>query len=145
MGSESTEGTAIHIVDFSVHFARIYSAIAANDAEFIDDFVDHVEQNGLNGLPGRLKCSWDISADDPMYASKSQYAKTWNLWHYHLGMPAYDTAKGHGNYTSEWILHLRRHPCGSRTTIVDWDSHPPFALPKQAYLWLPDESPIRGD
>jgi hypothetical protein len=141
MGSEGTSGAPKHVIDFSVHFAKIYDVVAANDADFIDSFIEHAEEHGLVGLPGRLKCSWDIPPDDPQFASKTQYAKKWNLWHYHVGMPHYDMTNGHGDFTSQWVLHLRRHPCGLYTTIVDWDPHPPFVLPKENTLWRPGESP----
>lgn len=146
MGQEGTEGSGtglIHIVDFSVHFARIYEQAAANDVDFVDDFIEHVESNGLKGLPGRLKYSWDVPVDDPRFASKSQYAKKYSLWHYHFGMgkDGFDQSRPYGDWTSQWILHLRRHSCGSRTTIVDWDSHPPFELPRLDRLWTTDEAP----
>ena len=141
MDSEAA-GTIQHVVDLSINFAQIYSTIAANDSKFVDDFIDHVEQYGLNGLPGRLKPSWDIPTNDPFWLKKVQFAQQWHLWHYHLGMPSFDQSKGHGDYTSEWVLHLRRPPCGTRTIIVDWDKHPPFELPKEKYfLMLGDEQP----
>lgn len=146
MGQEGAEGKGtgvIHVVDFSVHFAKVYQTAPANDLDFVDDFVEHVEVNGLKGLPGRLKISWDVDPNDPLFASKCQYAMKYNLWHYHLGMGkgGYDQSRAHGDWTSEWILHLRVHPCGKRTTIVDWDPHPPFALPNPKILWTDGEDP----
>ncbi|KWS35891.1 hypothetical protein AL065_01100 [Pseudomonas amygdali pv. ulmi] len=146
MGGEGAEGTqtrVIHIVDLSTHFAKIYGTAPANDIDFIDDFIEHVEENGLDGLPGRLKISWDIHKDDPLYARKSQYAKKYDLWHYHVGVGkgGYDQTKPYGDWTSQWVIHLRRHPCGTRTTIVDWDPHPPFILPQPNTLWTPGEEP----
>lgn len=147
MGEKGAEGTStgvIHVVDFSVSFAKIYDRVAANDIDFIDDFVEHVEANGFNNLPGRLKISWDVDKDDPQFASKTVYAKKYNLWHYHLGMGkgGFDQSRPYGDWTSEWVIHLRRHPCGTRTTIVDWDPHPPFALPRPETLWGPGEDPF---
>ncbi|HBP0349478.1 hypothetical protein ACM77G_02435 [Pseudomonas aeruginosa] len=147
MGQEGAEGkgaSVIHVVDFSVHFAKIYDTAPANDQDFVDDFVEHVESNGLEGLPGRLKISWSIDSNDPQYSTKSQYAKKYQLWHYHVGIGkgGYDQARPYGDWTSQWILHLRRHECGQRTTIVDWDSHPPFTLPKLETLWVPGEEPF---
>lgn len=146
MGQEGTEGkgrSLVHTVDMSTHFAKIYANGAANDIDFVDDFIEHVEENGLVDLPGRLKISWDVHKDDPQYASKSQYAKKYLLWHYHLGMGkgGYDKSRAYGDWTSEWVLHLRRHSCGTRTTIVDWDPHPPFVLPTTGRLWTPGETP----
>ncbi|WP_312623300.1 hypothetical protein [Pseudomonas juntendi] len=147
MGQEGAEGKGagvIHIVDFSVHFARIYSTVPANDIDLVDDFIEHVEANGLTDLPGRLKFSWDISPNDRQYASKSQYAKKYNLWHYHVGIgkDGYDKGRPYGDWTSQFVLHLRKHECGQRTTIVDLDPHPPFTLPLEDTLWLPGEKPF---
>lgn len=146
MGQESIEGSRtglIHIVDFSVHFSKIYDTAPANDQDFIDDFVEHVETNGLTGLPGRLKASWDIHRDDPQFATKCQYAKKYALWHYHVGVGkgGYDQSNPYGDWTSQWVLHLRRHNDGNRTTVVDWDPHPPFTLPALGTLWIPGEEP----
>lgn len=124
------------IVDMSVHFAQVYATLPANDSDPIDKFIDHVENNGLVGLPGRLKYSWDIPSDDGLWQTKFQYAKSNNLWHYHIGLPSYDQTKPVGDQTSEWVLHLIRHPCGFRTTIVHWDKHPPFKLPEPHHLLL---------
>ena len=146
MGQEGTEGQrtgVIHVVDFSVHFAKVYEMAPANDLDFVDDFIEHVEANGFEGLPGRLKISWDLHPDDPQFASKTQYAMKYQLWHYHVGMGkgGYDQSRPYGDWTSEWVLHLRRHGCGQRTTIVDWDPHPPFVLPSPSLLWTPGEDP----
>lgn len=146
MGQEGAEGKGagvIHVVDFSVHFARIYNTAPANDIDLVDDFIEHVESNGLEGLPGRLKFSWDIDPNDGRYASKSRYAKTYNLWHYHVGIGTggYDQNRPYGDWTSKYVLHLRRHACGERTTIVDLDPHPPFTLPDLDTLWVKGEEP----
>ncbi|UVM28782.1 hypothetical protein [Pseudomonas sp. B21-021] len=139
----STTSQAGHVVDLSIHFARIYLNVAANDAVYIDHFIDHVQVNGLENLKGRLKPSWDVPKDDPFWLKKVQFARHWDLWHYHLGMPDYDETNGHGDCTSQWVLHLRRHPDGNRTQIVDWDKHPPFALPDEKYFIMPgDEAPF---
>lgn len=127
-----------HEVDFSVHFSRIFIMLPANDARFISDFVTAVETNGLDNMQGRLKSSCDIPTDDPQWREKVQFVQKWNLWHYHIGLPTYDTTNGHGDYTSRWYLHLRRHT-PEYTTIVDWDFHPPFELPKAGYLLRPGE------
>lgn len=147
MGQEGTEGTGtrvVHIVDFSVHFAKIYDTAPSNDIDCVDDFVEHVEQNGLIALPGRLKFSWDVDSNDPNFASKTQFAKKYRLWHYHIGVGkgGYDESRPYGDWTSEWVIHLRRHDCGTRSTIVDWDPHPPFRLPSNDRLWRKDEDPF---
>lgn len=136
----STISQAGHVVDLSIHFAKIYVGVAANDSYFIDTFIDHVQEHGLINLKGRLKPSWDVPNDDPFWKKKVDFARHWDLWHYHLGMPEYDESNGHGDCTSQWVLHLRRHPCGTRTEIVDWDKHPPFQLPEEKYFVMPGQA-----
>ncbi|WP_138726254.1 hypothetical protein [Pseudomonas sp. FSL W5-0203] len=139
----STTSQAGHVVDLSILFSRIYLTVAANDGEILDRFINHAQTHGLENLPGRLKPSWDVHRDDPFFLKKVEYARHWDLWHYHVGMPYFDETNGHGDFTSEWVLHLRRLPCGTRTQIVDWDKHPPFELPKEKYFVMPgDEHPF---
>lgn len=152
MGQEGTEGPGtriVHIVDFSVHFAKIYDTACANDdtdigIDRVDDFIEHVEQKGLINLPGRLKNSWDVDPQDPLFASKTQFAKKYRLWHYHIGVGkgGYDESRPYGDWTSQWVIHLRLHECGTRSTIVDWDPHPPFRLPSNDRLWRKGEVPF---
>ena len=128
-------------VDVSVHFARLMQHMPANDNFKVQSFIDHVEQHGLIGLPGRLKCSTEVPTDDPCWLSKVTFARTWDLKHYHVGVPYWDYSKPQGDYTSEWVLHLRVPSQDSETIIiVDWDSPPPFQLPKEQYFVTFDDT-----
>lgn len=115
------------------------SKIAAQMCHFPDEdlakilaFKAHLEQHGFDGLPGRNKCSDDISPDDPYWAEKVRYVQTHRLWHYHIGIPDYRTHNGFGDYTSEYILHYLRGE--GFIKIVDFSAHPPFKLPHETYL-----------
>ncbi|WP_460036513.1 hypothetical protein [Mannheimia haemolytica] len=46
-----------------------------------------------------------MPTNDPYWAEKVAKAQKYSLWHYHIGIPEYDTSQGFGNYTSEYILH----------------------------------------
>lgn len=128
-------GQPSFIIDMSVNFAKIYTRLPANQSDFIDNFIDHVEEKGLIGLPGRLKQSDDIPTSDKDWLVKVKYAQKYNLWHYHAGYPAWDMTKPLGDWTSQWVLHMMMHPCGARSTLVHWDLHPPFNLPKKPQLF----------
>lgn len=127
-------------VDVSIHFARLMQTMPKNDNIKVQSFIDHVEQHGLIGLPGRLKCSAEVLTDDPQWLTKVTYARHWDLKHYHVGVPFWDDSRALGDYTSEWVLHLRvPSKEGETIIVVDWDSHPPFQLPKEQYFVTFDE------
>lgn len=142
MGTEPTESTGQppFIVDMSVSFARIYAMLPANESQPIDNLIDHVEANGFAGLPGRLKKSDDINPDTPGWAAKISLVRTFNLWHYHAGFPYWDESRPLGDFTSEYVIQMMRHPCGYRTTLVTWTKHPPFRLPHLHELLLPGQT-----
>lgn len=95
-------------------------------------FKEHIEIYGFENLAGRNKSSDDVPIDDPYWAEKVSKAQYHSLWHYHIGIPDYDTSKGFGDYTSEYILHYVKGDDFIR--IVDFSSHPPFKLPSETYL-----------
>ncbi len=142
MGTEPTESTGQppFIVDMSVSFARIYARLPANESQPIDDLIDHVEAKGLTGLPGRLKKSDDINPSTAGWLAKVNFVRTFNLYHYHAGFPVWDLSRPHGDYTSEWVIQMMLSPCGYRTTLVTWNKHPPFELPKPHELLMPGQT-----
>ena len=121
---------------YSVGFGQIFidrfDKFPLKDKDKINDFVFHVEEHGFVGLAGRNKSSDNVPKDDPDFLSKVKYAKEYRLWHYHVGIPVYDKAKGFGNYTSEYVLHYRL--LENNIVIVDMDFHPPLNLPSEKYF-----------
>ncbi|VEF08474.1 Uncharacterised protein [Pseudomonas fluorescens] len=134
MDTQPKEKQPAHIVNMSDHFEITYLDMAANELFPVDNFITHVEENGLILLEGRLKKSDDIPTDDGEWLKKVLFVREHNLWHYHIGYPSYDPGKPFGDRTSEYVLHLQRHPCGTKTTIVHWAKHPPFKLPSLDYF-----------
>ncbi|WP_141228172.1 hypothetical protein [Pseudomonas fragi] len=132
--SPQATGPTPYIIDMSRHFSQFYLLLPANQSDFIDEFIEHAETNGLSGLEGRLKKSDEIPTSDRLWLTKVKYAQKHNLWHYHAGYPRWDMSKPFGDRTSEWVLHFMQHPCGTRSTLVHWDKHPPFQLPKSTQL-----------
>lgn len=131
MGTETAEGNggATYLVDMSVRFAQIYATMPANQANFVDGFMEHFEKQGIEGLQGRFKKSDNVPTDDPFWLQKVKYAQANLLWHYHIGYPSYDETKSVGDWTSQYILHVTLTPCKSESVLVGWGRHPPFILP----------------
>jgi len=103
------------------------------DQEKIASFILHVQRQGMKNLPGKNKPSHDVPHDDPQWLDKVSYAQQHNLWHYHIGIPQYDTSCQHGEQTSEYILHYIKGD--GFIKIVDFSAHPPFKLPAETYLY----------
>lgn len=97
----------------------------------IMNFISHVQENGLTNLPGRNKPSHDVPKDDPNWREKVEYAMRHNLWHYHIGIPSYETASN-GERVSPYILHYILDD--NSIKIVDFNQPPPFNLPSETYL-----------
>ena len=62
-----------------------------------------------------------------------KFAQQHQLWHYHIGIPEYEKAKGVGNYTSDWVIHYQQLS-PSEVKLVEVGDHKPFTLPKQITL-----------
>lgn len=105
------------------------------DRQKILDFAIHVQQNGLDLLPGKNKRSDGFSNDDPQFANKMALVKKYNLWHYHIGIPSYKDSLLGDYKTSEYILHYARR--ADSIEIVDLGRHPPFHLPSVDCLEQP--------
>lgn len=94
----------------------------------IAEFIQFVNEYGLIGLVGRNKNSDNVPKDDPNWSKKVAYAQKHRLWHYHIGIPYYETANN-GDLVSEYILHYQRFD--DSVHIVAMSYHPPFELPSE--------------
>ncbi|MBR5675966.1 MAG: hypothetical protein IKX14_05990 [Neisseriaceae bacterium] len=109
--------------------AKIISKLSDDDKEKIRQFIQHVEQNGFEGLAGRNKSSDQVPKGTPNKSNKIKYAQEHNLWHYHIGIPEYiDDGKKKGDKTSQYLIHYIKGD--GLIKIVDFSSHPPFKLPE---------------
>ncbi len=113
-------------------FAKELQRFPIKDQEKIANFILHIRNYGFVGLAGRNKNSDEVDKDDPEWLDKVTYAQKYNLWHYHIGIPKYDTTKGCGDWTSEYIIHYVMQE--NFVTLVDFNCHPPFKLPSKNYL-----------
>lgn len=110
--------------DFKIKFPNF----PKSDKEKILAFIIHIKQFGLNGLTGRNKSSDNVPTDDPNWTAKVKYAQKHHLWHYHIGIPDYETATN-GEQVSEYILHYQRFE--NEIRLVSMSYHPPFELPTE--------------
>ncbi len=118
-------------VEFGTRFKNAIPNFPKNDREKIRQFITHLQQYGFEGLTGRNKSSDDINPDDPDYLQKLTKVQKHNLWHYHIGIPKYETATN-GEQVSEYVLHYCKGD--DFIKIVDMSPHPPFILPSDNYL-----------
>ncbi len=113
--------------DFKIKFPNF----PKSDKEKILAFITHIKQFGLNGLIGRNKSSDNVPKNDPNWTAKVKYAQKHHLWHYHIGIPNYETATN-GEQVSEYILHYQRFD--NEIRLVSMSYHPPFELPTENEL-----------
>lgn len=89
-------------------------------------FVAHLKNFGFDSLEGCNKSSDNVPKDDPQWSIKVAYAQKYNLWHYHIGIPNYETSTK-GDKVSEYILHYIKGD--DFVKLVSISYHPPFELP----------------
>lgn len=114
-------------VSISKSFAQLFRRLPQQDKEKILLFIRHVKKYGFTGLEGKNKASDSVPTSDPNWLIKVKYAQQFNLWHYHIGIPTFDTSLPFGMRTSQYILHYIKED--GFIKIIDLSSHPPFSLP----------------
>lgn len=118
-------------VVFGETFYQHFKNFPKSDQIKIMQFVDNVETYGLENLTGRNKSSDNVPTDDPNWLTKVRYAQQYKLWHYHIGIPNYETATN-GEQVSEYILHYQRFD--NEIRLVSMSYHPPFELPTETEI-----------
>lgn len=130
-------GKMQRIAEHSPHFDVLYrERLPKGDLDKIDDFTEHFVEYGFDGLPGKLKATWNVPGFDRQYEEKRRFAVDNFLWHYHVGIPFYQAAN-HPNATylvSEWVVHFQRFPGDRHIRLVDLDFHNPMHMPKLEHL-----------
>jgi len=122
-------------VELSANFKNsIYPKLSEADKKALHAFISHVQKNGIENLPGKLKPSWNIPSSDDDYENKVSFTRTFNIWHYHIGRPEYEKSL-HGNYlTSDEVIFIKRFdPKPNKIRVVGWSSHP-LELPTEEDL-----------
>lgn len=123
-------------MSIKVYFGEKIAAQIMNfpdeDLQKIFAFKQHIETYGFDKLVGRNKSSDNVPFNDPFWSEKVAKAQTYNLWHYHIGIPHYDESNGVGDFTSQYVVHYIKG--NDFIKIVDFSAHPPFQLPTEDYL-----------
>ena len=130
---QAKRGQVQRIVVFNAHFDNLYrNSLPDNDVDRIDDFTEHFEKFGFDGLPGKLAPTWNVPGLDKDYEAKKRFAVENYLWHYHVGIPRYMPPKnlGASYMTSDWVVHFQRFPGNREIRLVDYDCHDPMHMPK---------------
>lgn len=121
----------------SEKFSFEFNNYPVNQQDKILDFTEIYEEHGLGDFSkyeGKISHSWKgLANTDPDYI----YAKSNNLWHYHIGLPEYTQV--HDQYkTSDIVLHFERPESDTEITLIDCYAHytynGSFYLPSQHYL-----------
>ncbi|EDW4373516.1 hypothetical protein AAA67_004416 [Salmonella enterica subsp. diarizonae] len=115
-------------------FAKELLNLPKKDRELIQNFINHVKTRGLVELEGRNKSFENVPSDDRDFLSKVKLAQRCKLWHYHIGITAYNYSKPFGDRTSEYVLHYKNEHAPGEIKIIDFSRHPPFRPPSEAYL-----------
>lgn len=87
-------------VTLSDDFGKKVVNFPKKDKEKIFAFIQHIEIFGFEGLKGRNKSSDNVPTDHPNWLERVKYAQQHKLWHFHIGIPHYETANN-GEQVSE--------------------------------------------
>lgn len=126
-------------VSFGNEFAkRDWPNLLPQQRLLVAQFAALVKQHGLDQtkLPGKLSPSW-MNAGAQNFA----YAQQHNLWHYHVGFPAWRSNGPGVPSTSDWVVHFQWVNGSTHIDIVDLYTHynaqGNFFLPPTTYLTTP--------
>lgn len=122
---------------FNAKFASEFSNFPKDQQVSIASFLFTYEANGLHDLTkfeGKIAPSWS-GVPESDYAHS--YTRANNLWHYHIGIPVYESR--HPKYkTSDMVLHFQWPNKGAHINLADvyfhYKSDGSFYLPPVEYL-----------
>lgn len=125
-----------YTVVFLPEFARQFANFPEDHQNKVLDFIELYEQFGFSDFTkyeGKIAPSWTSGSEN------YQYAKSNDLWHYHIGIPVYNQL--HQKYkTSDTVLHFQWPGRGKEIKLVDMYDHytsaGKFYLPPATYLKL---------
>lgn len=122
---------------FKSQFTKEFVRYPKDQQDKILEFTEIYEKHGLSDFSkysGKIAPSWSgLDSSDPIYT----YAKSNALWHYHIGIPKYQS--NHSKFkTSDWVLHFQWIDKGQQIDLVDICYHykvdGTFHLPDVTYL-----------
>lgn len=123
-------------VEFSEHFTSCYEDRSDPEKDLIDDFVFHFRQFGLKGFRGKVAPTDNVPMIDPDRIHKIWWANRHNLWHAHIGYPAWAPCiNPYGTYeTSDFVVHFQKLSL-ELIALVDYGSHNPMLMPERKALF----------
>ena len=135
MGKTGSQSTPQNSVDFGTTFLKYYNErYSKTTLSKIDDFIDHFEKHGLFGPPawiGKVSPSYKVPDHYPNKEAIEEHARTFALWHAHIGDPCF---KGsfHSKYkVSDWVLHFQKIS-DNHIKLLELGYHgKPMALPTE--------------
>lgn len=118
-------------VDFGETFRfRYNNRYSENTLDRIDDFIDHVEENGLHGWVGKVGNSRNVPENYDDREAIIEKAEKHSLWHAHLGDPEFKDSR-YGNYkVSDWVIHFQKFS-NYHIKLLDLGYHNPMELPDE--------------
>jgi hypothetical protein len=126
-------------VEFGQTFLLYYTdRFSTATVSKIDDFIDYVEINGLQGWKGKVAPSDRVPLSYPHRQMLIDKARRYNLWHAHIGDPEFKPSINPNYQVSEWVIHFQKFS-NDHIKLLELDSHNPMSLPSAALL---DEKPL---
>lgn len=131
-------------ISFSDHFLQFlredYPKLPSAEQKIISQFIANYRNHGFTAPPlcGRNKSSAAVPDDN-----KRNFALEYGLWHYHIGIPSYETENRlMGDWTSVKIVNYmnrdttrnKKGKCKANIKLVSIASHPPFIIPNLSHI-----------
>ncbi|RAL27822.1 hypothetical protein DOE54_14640 [Vibrio cholerae] len=121
-------------VDFGSTFLKYYSErFSDTTLEKIDDFIDHVEKNGLHGWVGKVSHSNRVPEHYLDRQAIIEKANRYKLWHAHIGDPCFKDSWTGKYKVSDWVVHFQRFS-NFHIKLLELDFHNPMTLPSEELL-----------
>ncbi|WP_284116433.1 hypothetical protein [Acinetobacter pittii] len=118
-----------YVAYFSEEFDHFYNHVFSTEKlNLIDDFLDHYEKNGLRNWKGKICSSANVPSSYSDHIERSNYAKQYDLWHVHIGLPSWQSYENVPYLTSDQVLHFQKHN-NYEITLLTVSTHNPMDLP----------------
>ncbi|MBE2163707.1 hypothetical protein IIQ43_04045 [Acinetobacter oleivorans] len=118
-----------YTVNFSDEFNYLYNYVySESKLDLIDDFIEHYEKHGLSGWKGKISSSANVPSYYKNHVERSEYARQFDLWHVHIGLPTWQSYTDIPYCTSDQVIHFQKHG-RYEITLLTISTHNPMDLP----------------
>lgn len=111
-----------YTVSYQLQFRQELQRMPRPEQMAVATFITTYQTYGLGNqtkLVGRLSPSWHgLPINHPNY----QFARKFDLWHYHIGLPYY-SGRQEWDRVSDWLLHFQWVGRGDHISLVDLYQH----------------------